>query len=84
MHTQHGFWVGLAVGLAFSVGFAVASWTTPRAEAQSATGVRWRYRTIHHGWDDGRWAQEMGAQGWRFVGFEYGDNHVLIFEQPQN
>ena len=81
MKTQMGFWVGLALGLAFSAGFAVASWA-PRAEAQTAAG-RWEYRTVHHGWDEGRWAQELGAQGWRFIGFEFGNPHILIFERPR-
>ncbi len=82
MQTRLGFWVGLGLGLAFSAGFAVASWTTPHAQAQSAPTTRWTYRTIHHGWDEGRWAQEAGAQGWRFVGFDSTDAHTLIFEMP--
>lgn len=81
MQSKLGFWVGLGLGLAFSLGFAVASWTTPHAQAQSAPVTRWTYHTVHHGWDNGRWAAEMGAQGWRFVGFEYGNAHVLIFER---
>jgi hypothetical protein len=88
MQTRLGFFVGLGLGLAFSLGFAVASWTTPRAEAQVDTPApavtcgwpsRWEYQEIRHGWDDGRWAREAGAQGWRYVTTMGG---ALVFERP--
>ena len=80
MSTRHGFWFGLALGLFFAFGFMAANALTPTAEAQSAR--RFEYLSIHHGWDDGRWAAEAGRRGWRFVGFEYGNSHILIFERP--
>ncbi|WP_236605077.1 hypothetical protein [Sandaracinus amylolyticus] len=82
MTARHGFWLGLALGLTFALGFAAAVLVLPRAEAQSAPGTRWRYMTVRHGWDEGRWANEAGQNGWRFVGFDASSAHVLIFERP--
>lgn len=80
MQMKHGFWMGLALGLVFSLGFVTATVITPTAEAQR--GERYQYRTIDHGWDQGRWANEAGREGWRFIGFEYGNPHKLLFERP--
>ena len=81
MNIKHGFWLGLALGLFFSMGFVTATLVVPTADAQ-APPRRFEYRTIDHGWDDGRWANEAGRQGWRFLGFEFGNPHKLIFERP--
>ncbi|MCB9594065.1 MAG: hypothetical protein H6719_15130 [Sandaracinaceae bacterium] len=81
MHGKHGFWIGLGLGLFFSLGFLTATAMAPTAEAQR-NRQRWEYRTINHGWDQARWANEAGQQGWRFVGFEYGNAHKLLFERP--
>jgi len=80
MNARTGFFMGLALGLTFSLGFAAATWTTPTASAQRG-GPRYEYRTINHGWDDGRWANEAGREGWELIGFEYGNPHKLLFER---
>ena len=81
MKTDKGFWAGLALGLLFSAGLAMAAVLAPHADAQQGR-TRYEYRTVHHGWDEGRWAAELGPQGWRFLGFEFGNPHILIFERP--
>ena len=73
--------MGLALGLVFSLGFVASTFMTPHATAQTG-GQRWEYLTVHHGWDEGTWAAQHGRQGWRFVGFEFGNPHILIFERP--
>lgn len=85
MQTRLGFFVGLGLGLAFSLGFAVATWLTPHASAQTTAGAlpaRWEYMIVDHGFDHGRWANEQGAQGWRFVGYDIRREHEMIFERP--
>lgn len=84
MTATHGFWFGLALGLTFALGFAAAVLVLPRAEAQTAPATRWRYMTIAHGWDGGRWANEAAESGWRFVGFDQANSHALIFERPRD
>lgn len=84
MMTRHGFVLGLALGLTLSVGFVLGSMFTPHATAQTAAAApsRWEYTTLRHGFDNGTWANTQGTQGWRFIGFDGGDSHVLIFERP--
>ena len=81
MTTKQGFWIGLAMGLCFAVGWAAALASVSPARAQS--GRRFEYMTVGHGFDGGRWANEAGAQGWRFVGFDGGNSHMLIFERER-
>jgi len=79
--TRHGFWAGLALGLFFAFGFLTATVLTPTAYAQR-TRRRFEYLTIDHGWDDGRWAAQVGREGWLFLGLEFGNPHKLIFGRP--
>ena len=79
MNTTRGFLVGLAVGLLIALGFATATLVAPRATAQSPE--RWQYMTVDHGFDDAQWANEQGRLGWRFIGFDGGNSHKLIFER---
>lgn len=86
MQTRLGFLVGLGLGLAFSLGFAVATWMTPHAEAQASSSygwpARWEYMVVNHGFDHARWANEQGRDGWRFVGYDHREEHEMIFERP--
>ncbi len=86
MTTRRGFLFGFAVGLTLSLGVALGSMFTPRATAQATTPgpTRWEYTTVRHGFDGGSWANEQGAHGWRFIGFDGGDAHVQIFERPMH
>ena len=79
MNTSRGFVAGLALGLVFALGFATATWLAPRATAQSSE--RWQYMVVNHGFDGGRWANDQGRVGWRFIGFDAHSDHVLIFER---
>ncbi len=79
MTLKHGFWIGIALGFSFVLGCGAAVTLIPPAAAQSTP--RYEYLTIDgHGWDDGRWANEAGREGWRFVGFDRGAMD-MIFER---
>lgn len=84
MTTRHGFLFGLALGLMFSLGFGAATLLTPRASAQTGA-QRWDGLRIDHGWDDGRWAREAGAQGWELVAVDFNEhssNRGMYFKRP--
>lgn len=77
MNITKGFALAVALGFAFGLGCATAVTVIPPARAQ--TGVeRWEYLEIRHGWDDGQWANEAGAEGWEFVGFRPGYPNMLF------
>jgi hypothetical protein len=67
MDIKKGFSFGLALGFAFGLGCATAVTVIPPARAQSTSVQRWEYLRVDHGWDDARWANEAGQQGWELV-----------------
>ena len=75
------FLLGLSFAAVYVLGCATARMIEPRVSAQEAPpGVqRWEYVMIHHGWDDGRWANEAGAQGWELI--QFGAGHQ-VFKRP--
>jgi hypothetical protein len=81
MSQRQTFFMGLALGLTLSIGIAIGALTTPHATAQT-TSSRWEYMTIDHGFDGARWANEAGANGWRYVGYDLRADHMMIFERP--
>lgn len=84
MTTRQAFGFGLALGLTLALGFVLGSMFTPHATAQTAapSPQRWEYMVVNHGFDHGQWANEQGAQGWRFVAYDLRQDHEMIFERP--
>ena len=70
MDIKKGFAIGAALGFAFGLGCATAATVIPPVRAQSTSVERWEYLEIQHGWDDVRWANEAGQQGWELVQIE--------------